>query len=129
MSDFFAEHDKGTSNSTMTNAIIGIWLFRLKANCLLFHLGDGLIIFAQILSSTQMIVEEKFVSGSNVSPLQAVGWEGIFGFTTLSILLFPMYFIKIKTNIFNNPENRIEDAIDGFYQIKNSWQVATGLTG
>lgn len=136
MSDFFAEHDKSSSNSTI-NAIIGIWLiiqFKkiIKQLDIIFPfcLGDGLIIFAQILSSTQMIVEEKFVSGSNVSPLQAVGWEGIFGFITLSILLFPMYFIKIKTGkIFDSPDNRIEDAIDGYYQIKNSWQVATGLSG
>ncbi len=45
--------------------------------------GDLLIIMAQIIAATQMVVEEKFVSGSNVSPLQAVGWEGLFGFTIL----------------------------------------------
>lgn len=49
---------------------------------------------AQIITATQMIVEEKYVSGRNVSPLQAVGWEGIFGFSVLSLLLIPMYFIK-----------------------------------
>lgn len=76
-----------------------------------------------------MIVEERYVSGSNVSPLQAVGWEGFFGFITLSILLVPMYFIKVGNAIFNNPDGQIEDAIDGFVQIGNNWQVAVGLSG
>lgn len=35
-----------------------------------------LIIIAQIIQAIQMVVEEKFVSGQNIPPLQAVGWEG-----------------------------------------------------
>lgn len=88
-----------------------------------------MIIVAQIITATQMIVEERFVSGSNVSPLQAVGWEGIFGFITITILLIPMYFIKVGGDIFKNPNGQIEDVIDAFYQIKNSWQVTSGLSG
>lgn len=91
--------------------------------------GDLLIIMAQIITATQMIVEEKFVSGSNVSPLQAVGWEGIFGFSVLSVLLVPMYFIHVGKDIFQNPDGQIEDALDGFVQIGNNWQVALGLSG
>lgn len=92
-------------------------------------IGDLLIIMAQIITATQMIVEEKFVSGSNVSPLQAVGWEGIFGFSVLSVLLVPMYFIHVGKDIFQNPDGQIEDALDGFVQIGNNWQVALGLSG
>lgn len=91
--------------------------------------GDLLIIMAQIITATQMIVEEKYVSGSNVSPLQAVGWEGIFGFSVLSVLLVPMYFIHVGKDIFQNPDGQIEDALDGFVQIGNNWQVALGLSG
>jgi len=91
--------------------------------------GDLLIIMAQIIAATQMVVEEKFVSGSNVSPLQAVGWEGLFGFSILSLLLIPMYYIPTGTLIFKNPDGQMEDAIDGFYQIGNNWQVAFGIIG
>jgi len=91
--------------------------------------GDLLIIAAQIITATQMVVEEKFVSSRNVSPLEAVGWEGFFGFTTLLILLVPMYFIKVGHTIFTNPGDRLEDAIDGLYQIYNSWEVLTGFIG
>jgi drug/metabolite transporter (DMT)-like permease len=91
--------------------------------------GDLLIILAQIITATQMVVEEKFVSSRNVSPLEAVGWEGFFGFSTLLILLIPMYFIKVGHTIFTNPGDRLEDAIDGLYQIYNSWEVTTGFIG
>ena len=49
----------------------------------------------QIVTALQMVYEEKFVTKYNVPPLQAVGWEGIFGFSIISILLIPMYFIQV----------------------------------
>ena len=76
-----------------------------------------------------MVVEEKFVNGRNVSPLQAVGWEGAFGALILSSLLVPMYYIKTGNTIFTNPYGQMEDAIDGFYQIANSWEVSFALIG
>ena len=33
-------------------------------------IGDGMIIFAQIIVATQMVVEEKFVSSRNIHPLR-----------------------------------------------------------
>lgn len=38
--------------------------------------GDLLIVFAQIITSVQMVIEEKFVHSQDIPPLQAVGWEG-----------------------------------------------------
>lgn len=38
--------------------------------------GDLLIIMAQIVTATQMVIEEKYVAGLDIPPLQAVGWEG-----------------------------------------------------
>lgn len=38
--------------------------------------GDLLIVMAQIVTSVQMVVEEKFVNVQDIPPLQAVGWEG-----------------------------------------------------
>ena len=40
-----------------------------------------------------MVYEEKFITKYNVPALKAVGWEGTFGFLTLSSLLIPFYFI------------------------------------
>jgi len=91
--------------------------------------GDLLIIMAQIVTAAQMVIEERFVSTRNVSALEAVGWEGFFGFTTLLVLLVPMYFINVGNAIFTNPGGRLEDAVDGVYQIINSWQVSVGFLG
>ena len=82
--------------------------------------GDLLIVAAQIIAAIQMTVEEKFVKGYNVPPLQGVGWEGVFGFIVVGIALFPMYFIPL--NLPSGPDfwqdhTRFEDAIDGFHQI------------
>jgi len=48
--------------------------------------GVFFILFAQIFTATQFVVEEKIMSRYSVSPLVAVGYEGLFG--TLTILLF-----------------------------------------
>lgn len=37
-----------------------------------------MIVAAQVITATQMVVEEKFVTKHNVTPLLAVGWEGEF---------------------------------------------------
>lgn len=38
--------------------------------------GDLLIVIAQVITSVQMVVEEKYVAGLDIPALQAVGWEG-----------------------------------------------------
>lgn len=49
-------------------------------------IGVFFVLFAQIFTATQFVVEEKIMSRYAVAPLVAVGYEGLFG--TLSILLF-----------------------------------------
>lgn len=85
--------------------------------------GDLLIVFAQGIVAIQMTFEEKVIKKYEVPALQGVGWEGIFGFSVLTILLFPMFFIPWHlpaTQDFWQIETRFEDSIDGLYQIFNS---------
>ncbi|XP_063850491.1 solute carrier family 35 member F6-like isoform X2 [Scylla paramamosain] len=78
--------------------------------------GDLLIIAAQVVTASQMVIEEKFVLGHDVPPLLAVGWEGVFGFTIMTILIIPFNFID--GGIFaQNPSGTLEDVPDAFYQI------------
>lgn len=44
---------------------------------LIIVIGDVMVVVAQFLTATQVILEEKFVVSKDVPPLQAVGWEGI----------------------------------------------------
>lgn len=92
-------------------------------------IGDCLIVLAQIITATQMTYEEKYVGSLNIPSLQAVGWEGIFGFVVLSILLVPMYFIHVPKVFSNNPRQVLEDAIDAFYMIKHNLLLLVPITG
>lgn len=92
-------------------------------------IGDSLIILAQIITASQMVFEERFVAGLDIPALQAVGWEGFFGFFVLSILLVPMYFIGVPENFTKNPHKVVEDAIDAFFMIKNNLLLLVPISG
>lgn len=93
--------------------------------------GDLLILMGQIIHATQMVTEEKFVSKTNVPALLGVGWEGIFGFASMSLLLIPMYFIPAGCNSFGrgNPRCVLDDALDGFTQLYNNPALIGPISG
>ncbi|XP_043281277.1 solute carrier family 35 member F6 [Venturia canescens] len=91
--------------------------------------GDLLIICAQVISAVQMVVEEKFISGHDIPPLQAVGWEGIFGFIGMCILIIPLNFIPGSPPFADNPRGTLEDSLDAFAQIGNSGRLLMAIVG
>jgi len=132
----------GTSNSTDTNATVG--LTKRPFNHEFFGrlggavssdehspteilIGDIMIVSAQVIVASQMVYEERFISKYNVHPLKAVGWEGTFGFLTLATLLIPMYFIHVGPAIAHNPRLVLEDAYDGLYQLTHNPQLASAF--
>lgn len=92
-------------------------------------IGDSLIILAQIITASQMVFEERFVAGLDIPALQAVGWEGFFGFFVLSFLLVPFYFIGVPESFTKNPHKVVEDAIDAFYMIRNNTLLLVPISG
>lgn len=58
-----------------------------------------LIVIAQIIQSIQMVVEEKFVAGQDIPPLQAVGWEGkkmfyfLFIIVSIGLIIFRTFWL------------------------------------
>eukprot|EP00731_Ephydatia_muelleri_P024425 Em0016g696a len=94
--------------------------------------GDLLIVLAQIITAVQMTVEEKIMKRYKIQPLQGVGLEGIFGFSTLTILLIPMYFIPWHlpaSSDFWQERTSFEDTIDAFHQWGYSAQVLVASLG
>ncbi|XP_045784611.1 solute carrier family 35 member F6-like isoform X2 [Maniola jurtina] len=91
--------------------------------------GDLLIILAQVITACQMVYEEKYVSGLNIPALQAVGWEGVFGFSVLSMLLVVFYWIPAPEHFDQNPRGTVEDFIDGLVQIGNNSLLLLAILG
>uniref|UniRef100_A0A2M4BRF9 Putative transport and golgi family organization 9 n=1 Tax=Anopheles marajoara TaxID=58244 RepID=A0A2M4BRF9_9DIPT len=112
MSDVISNDDNG-SQYTRNNVIT----------------GDLLIILAQIITAVQMVYEEYYVAGLDIPALQAVGWEGFFGFTVLGTLLLPMYFIKVMPPFNDNAHGVLEDLPDALAQIKNNYQLIMAIVG
>ncbi|PVD32318.1 hypothetical protein C0Q70_07751 [Pomacea canaliculata] len=79
-------------------------------------LGILLILGSQLVSASQMIIEELFLKKKNFHPLQVVGMEGTFGLLLMTFVVLPvMYFIPG-----DDPGGRYENSIDALYQLGNS---------
>jgi len=85
--------------------------------------GDIIIVIGEVFHAFQFIYEEFYLGKFDLPPLKVVGYEGMFGFLTIGILLWPMYFIVVGETFGLGPEFRMEDAIDGFTQFGNSGQI------
>ncbi|TXT15979.1 hypothetical protein VHUM_00482 [Vanrija humicola] len=76
-------------------------------------LGVGLILFAQIFTASQYVVEEKIMAVYSVEPLVAVTLEGFFGgLTTLAAMPFLHIAFHTKSPFFDVPR--------GWHQIVNN---------
>ena len=89
--------------------------------------GDLLIVTSQVIIAVQMTYEQKFIVKYDVPPLQAVGWEGIWGFTVLGLLQFAFYFIPVSFSSVRPA--RLENVIDAVYQIGNSRTLIIATIG
>lgn len=90
--------------------------------------GDLLIIMAQIIVAVQMVYEERVINRFSIHPLEAVGWEGIFGFLMLGTLLVPFYYIHADS-FSKLPTKRLDDAIDAFHQLAQNPKILTATLG
>lgn len=61
-------------------------------------IGIGMILLAQIFTASQYVIEEKIMQDKRISPLLAVGIEGLIG-TSLVLIISPIYFIVRKINV------------------------------
>lgn len=119
VSDFVTTHPSSENNSTSTaehdtDSII---------------LGDILIVVAQVFSAIQVVLEEKFVVAKHIAPLEAVGWEGIFGFTVLALVLGVLYHVPGGDIFTDNPNGAVEDPLDALAQMKQSSQIGGATIG
>jgi len=75
-------------------------------------LGNALVIVSQVFTASQMVVEERFVTGFSVPALVAVGWEGVWGLSiTLCIL------VVLQHTAVGDAHRPIEDSLGALHQI------------
>lgn len=97
--------------------------------------GDLIIVVAQIFICIQMYIEEfSNIVPSDVSSVEAVGWEGLWGFTLLLILIWPLSQIKFSWYEYLNigqytPKQTFEDVSDCLAQLKNSPKIVSLTIG
>lgn len=91
--------------------------------------GDMLIVMAQIITALQMIYEEKFVKNLDIPALQAVGWEGFFGFIVLGALQVPFYYIPAGRPFADNSRGTLEDLPDALTQLSNNHMLIFAVLG
>ncbi|XP_018909013.1 solute carrier family 35 member F6 isoform X1 [Bemisia tabaci] len=91
--------------------------------------GDLLIVLATMIRAIEMVYEEKFCVSKDIPPLQAVGWEGAFGFMILSTLMFPMSYVKVGPPFSNNAQSVLEDFPDAIVQMRNNKLIVLALAG
>ena len=76
-----------------------------------------------------MVVEEKYVAGQDIPSLQAIGWEGIFGFIGICLAMIPLNYIHAPKPFTDNSRGTLEDTYDAFVQIGNSGHLLMAIVG
>ncbi|XP_016961055.1 solute carrier family 35 member F6 [Drosophila biarmipes] len=89
--------------------------------------GDLLIIIAEILHGLQYVYEEKQLKTSNVAPLQAAGWQGIFGLAITSILAICMHFLPTVSPFTESSRAVFDDWSDLFEGLKENPSLILAL--
>lgn len=80
-------------------------------------LGVLLILFAQLFTAAQFVLEEKIMSRYSVEPLLAVGYEGLFGLIT-TLAAMPILHLTIGST----PAGR-----GGYFDMSAGWRQIIGV--
>ncbi|XP_018373756.1 PREDICTED: solute carrier family 35 member F6 [Trachymyrmex cornetzi] len=91
--------------------------------------GDLLIIFAQIITAVQMVVEEKYVGQQDIPALQAIGWEGIFGFIGISLIIIPLNYITAPPPFADNSRGTLEATVEALIEIGSNSKLLIAVIG
>lgn len=91
--------------------------------------GDLLIIFAQVITAVQMVVEEKYMGEQDIPALQAIGWEGIFGCIGISLALIPLNYITASPPFADNSRGTLEATTEALFEIGTNSKLFIAVIG
>ena len=85
-------------------------------------LGNIMVILSQLMSATQMVVEEKFLKGRKLPPEFVVGCEGMFGIIVMLTVVLPV--VGFATPGLDGGGSH-EDPIDAAEMISSNFRLAS----
>jgi len=66
-------------------------------------MGDMMVLGAMVVYAVQQTYEEKVLKGYNISPLNAIGWEGFYGFSIISLMVVASAYIPTNSLLGHSP--------------------------
>ncbi|KAH9513419.1 hypothetical protein Btru_032975 [Bulinus truncatus] len=90
--------------------------------------GDLLIVMSQIMFATKIIYEEKFLRKHSIHPMFFLGAEATYGFVSAGIFLTLFNLLDLVQYSYL-PNGRMEDIVDAWYQLSNSWECSLAFSG
>eukprot|EP01083_Nonionella_stella_P241157 842364_1 len=92
-----------------------------------------LVVVGQLFTAGQMVIQEKILSKYDTPPMKAVGYEGVFGFLTLSVLIVIFYFIPTTDSVLFYdvfcPTGQVENMLDAAIQMWNKPTIILAFLG
>lgn len=77
--------------------------------------GIILVLGAQVIQATQIVVEEKLLKDLSFPPMKVVGFEGLWGMTLCVLVLFPVCWM-----LPGDDNGHLEDEVDTITLIRNN---------
>lgn len=85
--------------------------------------GDILVVCSQFFLAVKAVYTEKVLSYYDIDPLKGVGWEGLYGFMIMTLIMIPLSYIDVQSRDWSSspsPPWTLADPIDGFIQLNNN---------
>ena len=93
-----------------------LWMFRNNTPANMVWIGNVLVVVSQLMSATQMVIEEKFLKSKQLPPEFVVGVEGTFGMIMMICITLPIVGMLPG----QDGDGIHESAIDAAYLLSNS---------
>eukprot|EP00727_Mastigamoeba_balamuthi_P006182 m51a1_g2183 putative transmembrane protein c2orf18 homolog (429) ;mRNA; f:106021-107785 len=83
-------------------------------------LGIFLVLISQLISGTQMVVEEILLKKKDLEPLHVVGMEGVYGTLLMCFIVLPIVYVVPGDNPSSMGRGSYDNVIDAFQMMGNN---------
>lgn len=91
--------------------------------------GDLLVIIAEVLQAFQYVYEEKHLKASDMVPIQAAGWQGLFGIIITILTAICLNFVPSVVPFNDSSRGVFDDLGDLIPQLRGNTMLILALVG